>query len=167
MIRRTRILIFLVIILGSTVLLSASSSYQVDTYRALSFPIEITEVRLVQNETSGEYHRIEVSVEVHNPALTLGLRFYWIDTRIYLNGETFRYGWGQKGSLTDIPAGGVHSFSWYYPVTEEDFPILQAAVANGAWSWLLYMEPFVEAGFLGRNEVIRTLLYVGVTVIHI
>lgn len=167
MIRRTRILIFLVIILSSTVLLSASSFYQIDTYRALSFPIEITEIRVVQNETSGEYRRIEVSIDIYNPSLTLNLRFYWIDTRIYLNGDTFHYGWGVKGSLTDIPPGGVHSFGWYYPVTEEDTPIFQAAVANGAWNWLLYMKPFIEAGFLGRNEVTRTLLYEGVTLIPI
>ncbi len=165
MIRRTRILIFLALILSFSVLLSISVYYQVDTYRALSFPIEITEIRLVQNSTSGEFRRIEVDVHMSNPSFSLPLTFFWMDTQISLNGQGFRYGWGQKGSVRTLLPGGSNEFGFHFSLTEEDQPILQAAEGNGNWNWVLYMEPFIETGFLGRLETARIVFHSGILIV--
>ncbi|MFW9831628.1 MAG: hypothetical protein ACFFD8_07625 [Candidatus Thorarchaeota archaeon] len=167
MIRRTRIIIFLAIILGSTVVLGISSFYQIDTYRAMSFPVEITEIRIMQNESSGEYRRLEVDIRLYNPSLTLPLHFIWTDTRIYLNGETFRYGFGQKGRTAIILPGEFNDQGWHYSLQPEDYPIIDSAVASGNWNWLLYLEPYVQAGFLGREEVTRAISYESVSIVPI
>jgi hypothetical protein len=167
MIRRTRSIIFLAIILGSTVILSMSTFYQVDTYRAFSFNWEITEIRVVKNETSGVYHRIEVQVQMDNPSLTTPLHFSWTDTRIWLNGETLRYGWGIKGAQFTLQPGESHEFGWHYATPEDDWEQLNESEATETWNWFLYQEPYVSAGFLESIEVIRMNEYVGVTIIRI
>lgn len=167
MIRRTRTIIFLAIILGSTVLLGVSSFYQIDTYRAFSFTVEITEMRLFKNETSSEYRRIEVDIQMYNPSLTVILEFRWAETQLFLNNENLRYGWGTKGNHVLIPPGEGHEFRWHYSVTDEDFPILQVAESSGTWNWFLYLEPFVNAGSLGQNEVTRFLLFQGVNLVFV
>ena len=167
MIRRTRIIIFLAVILGSTVILNMSAYYQVDTYRAFSFNLEVTEIRLVKNETSGRYHRIEVSVRMDNPSQTTSLHFQWAETRIWLNGLTLRYGWGTKGHQFFLQPGESHDFGWHYATPEDDWEQLQEAEATDTWQWFLYLEPYVNAGFLGSLEVIRLIEYEGVSLILI
>ncbi len=165
MIRRTRSLIFLSIILGSTVILGMSTYYQADTYRAFSFNIEITEIRLVKNETSGQYHRIEVRIRMDNPSQTTSIFFKWTDTRIWLNGDTLRYGWGIKGHQFFLQPGEFYELGWHYATPEDDWVQLQQAESSGNWNWNLYQEPLVEAGFLGTIEVIRLNTFQGITIV--
>jgi hypothetical protein len=165
MIRRTRIIVFLAIILGSSVLLGISSFYQIDTYRAFSFPVEITEIRILQNTSSGAYIRIEVDIRIHNPALTLPLHFQKAETWIYLNGETFDNGFGTKGNQRDIPPGESSDLGWHYSLTPEDYAIIDTARNSSNWDWFLYLEPFVGAGFFEGEEVTRGIFYETVSII--
>ena len=166
MIRRTRIIVFLAIILGSSVLLGFSAYYQVDTYRAFSFNIEITEIQLYKNETSGAYRRIVVRVQVDNPSFTTPFQFVKIDTQIFLNGQTLRYGRGfNQGHQFLLQPGELHDFGWYYSTPEDDWELLQEAESTGTWNWFLILEPYVNAGFLGGTEVIRFNTYENVTII--
>lgn len=165
MIRRTRIIVFLAIILGSSVLLGISSFYQIDTYRAFSFPVEITEIRILQNTSSGAYTRIEVDLRISNPSLTLPLHYEKAETWIYLNGETFDNGFGTKTTPRDIPPGEYSDIGWHYALTPEDYAIIDTARNNSNWNWFLYLEPFVGAGFLEREEVTRGLFYETVSII--
>ena len=167
MIRRTRIIVFLAIILGSSVLLGLSSFYQIDTYRAFSFSVEITDIRIFQNASSGEYSRIEVDIRISNPALTLPLRFRWAETHIFLNGGTFRFGFGTKGNLRDIPPGEYSDLGWRYSLAPEDYALIDTAQTSNNWNWFLYLEPFVEAGFLEGEEVIRGISYETVSIISL
>lgn len=167
MIRKTRSIVLLAIILVFSFLLSISVYYQGDTYRAFSFNMDITEIRLVKNETSGVYHRIEVRVHMDNPSQTTPLHFAWTDTRILLNGQSLYYGFGIKGHQFYLLPGESHDFGWHYSTPEQDWDQLQEAETTETWNWYLYQEPYVEAGFLGRTEVIRINLYEGVTIITI
>jgi hypothetical protein len=129
--------------------------------------MDITEIRLVKNETSGRYHRIEVRVRMDNPSLTTPLHFSWTDTRIYLNGQSPYYGYGIKGHQFFLQPGESHDFGWYYSTPEQDWEMLNESETTDAWNWYLYQEPYVNAGFLGSTEVIRINLYEGVTIIRI
>ena len=170
MIRRTRFLVFLSIILGSSVLLGVSAFYQVDTYRSLTFTYEITEITVIHNETSGEYRRIRVSVNIYNPALTLPLDLIHTDTHVFLNGQQLDNGFGTKGGRTLIPRGEYRSFTWQYSLTGSDQQIFQAANSSGNWNWFLFLEPLVQATFMaetnnGRLEVYRSVFYFGASVV--
>ncbi|MFX1319243.1 MAG: hypothetical protein ACFE9D_06865 [Promethearchaeota archaeon] len=165
MIRRTRSIIFLAIIIGFSFILSISVLYEGDTYRAFSFNMQITEIHVVKNETSGRFHRVEVSVNIDNPSLNTRLRFIHADTRIWLNNTPLRYGWGVKGSSFYLQPGENRTFSFYYPTPEDDWELLQWAEDTNTWNWLLYQEPFVNAGFLGSIEVIRINTFEGVQII--
>jgi len=167
MIRRTRSIVFLAIILGFTVLLSMSVYYQADTFRAFSFNMDITEIRLVKNETSGRYHRVEVRVRMDNPSQVTPLHFAGTDTRIRLNGENLYYGFGPKGHQFFLQPGESHDFGWHYATPESDWALLNESEFTDTWNWFLYQEPYVEAGFLGRIEVIRINEFIGVTIIRI
>ena len=170
MIRRTRFLLFLSIILGSSVLLGLSTFYQVDTYRSLTFTYEVTEITVLQNETSGEYRRIRISVRIYNPALTLATDIIHTDTHVFLNGQQLYYGFGFKGGRTLIPRGESRSYTWQYSLTESDQQLFQAADSSGNWNWFFFLEPLVQTTFMaetnnGRVEVYRSVFYFGASVI--
>lgn len=167
MIRRTRIIVFLAIILGFSVILGLSAYYQVDTYRAFSFNMEVTEIQLFKNETSGAYRRIIVHVRVNNPSLTTPIQLLHTETRIFLNGQTLRYTWGPKGPQILLQPGESHDFGWYYPTPEDDWEQLQEAESTGTWNWFLFLEPYVNAGFLESTQVIRLNTFEGVTIVPI
>jgi hypothetical protein len=159
--------VFLAIILGSSVILGFSAYYQADTYRAFSFNMEITEIQLFKNETSGTYRHIIVHVRVNNPSFTTPLQLLWTETRIFLNGSTLRYAWGQKGPQIVLQPGESHDFGWYYPTPEDDWELLQGVEASGIWNWFLFLEPYVNAGFLESTQVIRLNTFVGVTIVPV
>ncbi len=165
MIRRSRSIIFLAIIIGFSFILSISMLYQGDTYRAFSFNMEITDIRVIKNETSGRFHRVEVTVNIDNPSHNTPLQFVHTDTRIWLNNETLRYGWGVKGSSFYLQPGENRTFSFFYPTPEDDWELLQEAQDTDTWSWFLYQEPYVNAGFLESLEVIRINTFEGVRII--
>ncbi len=170
MFRRTRVLIFLSIILGSSVLLGLSTFYQADTYRSLSFSYEITEIRVMKNETSGTYHRVQVTGRIYNPSLTLSTDLIHTDTHLFLNGQQPYYGFGFKGSRTIIPPGENRPFNWYFSLTADDDSLLSAAESSGNWNWFLLLEPLVQTTFLaetinGRLELYRSVVYFGVSII--
>ena len=166
MIRRTRIIVFLAIILGSSVILGFSAYYQGDTYRAFSFDLEITDIQLYKNETSGAYRRIVVRVRMDNPSLTTPFEFLKIDYQIFLNGSTLRNGRGfNRGHYFVLQPGESHDFGWHLFTPEADWELLQWAESTGIWNWFLILEPYVNAGFLGETEVIRLNTYENVTII--
>jgi hypothetical protein len=170
MIRRTRFLIFLSIILGSSILLGLSAFYQIDTYRSLTFTYEITEVAVSQNETSGEFRRISVSLRIYNPALTLPIDLIRTDTHVFLNGQPLDQGFGFKGGRTLILRGEYRSFTWQYSLRESDQQLFQAANSSGNWNWFFFFEPLVQATFMaetnnGRLEVYRSVFYFGASVV--
>jgi hypothetical protein len=172
MIRRTRVLLFLSIILGSTILLGFSAFYQTDTYRSLSFAFEITGVQVSKNETSGRYLRIQVSGRISNPSLTLSTDLVQTDTHVFLNGQQLYYGFGFKGGRTIIPAGEYRSFSWEYSLTETDHSLFYGAESSGNWNWFLFMEPLVQTTFLaetnnGRLELYRSVFFFGANITSI
>ncbi|MFX0077715.1 MAG: hypothetical protein ACFE8O_00595 [Candidatus Hermodarchaeota archaeon] len=158
---------FLALILSSVVLLGVSSFYAIDTYRGFGFSVEITEIRVYQNETSSVYRRVEIDIRIYNPALTLPIQYKWADTFTMLNGQELQYGWGTKFVETSIAPGNFLETGWHHPITEEDQPIFQAAASSGTWLWFEYLQPYVEAGFLGRNQVNRLLSYEGVIIIPV
>jgi hypothetical protein len=165
MIRLKRSIIFLTLIIGFSVILSISVAYEGDSYRAFSFNMEITDIRVVKNETSGRFHRVEVTINLDNPALTTPLRFVKSETQIWLNGQDLRYGWGPKGSTFYLQPGENRTFSFYYPTPEDDWELLQESQDTNTWNWLLYQEPYVNAGFLGSREVIRINTFEGARII--
>ena len=158
---------FLALILSSVVLLGVSSFYAIDTYRAFGFPVEITEIRVYQNETSSVYTLVEIEIRIYNPALTIPVEFKWADTFTMLNGQELQYGWGTKYRETIIFPGNFFETGWNHPITEEDQAIFQAAESSGTWLWFEYLQPYVEAGFLGRNQLNRPLSYEGVIIIPV
>ena len=170
MIRRTRFLIFLSIILGSSIVLGLSAFYQVDTYRSLTFAYEITDVTVTYNETSGEFRRISVSTRVYNPALTLPLDLIHTYTHVFLNGQPLDNGFGNRGGRTLILRGEYRSYTWRYFLTESDQQLFQAANSSGNWNWFFFLEPLVQATFVaetnnGRLEVYRSVFYFGANVV--
>ena len=170
MIRRTRFLFFLSIILGSSVLLGLSAFYQTDTYRSLSFTYQITEIRVLKNETSDSYTRVQVFGRIYNPSLTLSMELVHTDTHVYLNGQQLYYGFGFKGGRIIIPPGEDRPFSWSFSLTEADEALFQAAESSGNWNWFLFLEPLVQTTFLaettnGRIELYRSVFYFGANLI--
>jgi hypothetical protein len=120
-----------------------------------------------KNETSGVYTRVEIDIRIFNPALTVPIEYLWSDTYTLLNGNELQYGWGTKYHRTTIFPGTFFETSWQHPITDEDQPLFQAAESSGAWFWFEYLQPYAEAGFLGRNQVIRPITYEGVTIISV
>lgn len=165
--RKVSTTFFLALILSSVVLLGVSSFYAIDTYRAFGFPVEITEIRVYQNETSAVYTRVEIDIRIYNPALTLPVRYKWADTFTMLNNQELQYGWGTKYVERNISPGSVLEIGWHHPITADDQAIFQAAESSGTWYWFEYLQPYVEAGFLGRNQVNRLLAYEGVIIIPV
>lgn len=165
--RKVGTTIFLAIILSSTVLLGVSTFYAVDTYRAFGFTVEITEIRVYYNETSGEYTRVQVDIRIFNPSLTLELEYLWSDTYTVLNGQPIEYGWGEKYHHTWIPPGDFDETGWSHDLVEEDQALFQAAEASGTWMWFEFLQPYLSSGFLGRNQVSRPITYEGVVLISI
>ena len=166
MVRRTRNLIFLSIILASSVLLGLSAFYQADTYQSLSFSFEITAVNVISNATSGRYVRVQIVGRIQNPGLTLSVDLIHTDTRIFLNSEQLYYGFGFKGSRIIILPGETRNFSWNYSLTDSDQPLFLAAESSGNWNWVLLLEPLVQTTFLaetnnGRLELSRIVAYFG------
>jgi hypothetical protein len=128
--------------------------------------MEITEIQLYKNETSGAYRRIVVRARVDNPSLTTPLQFFKIDTQIFLNGQTIRYYRGfNQGHQFSLQPGESHDFGWYYSTPEDDWELLQEAESTGTWNWFLFLEPYVNAGFLDPTEVIRLNTFEGVTIV--
>jgi hypothetical protein len=84
-----------------------------------------------------------------------------------LNGSTLRYAWGQKGPQIVLQPGESHDFGWYYPTPEDDWELLQGVEASGIWNWFLFLEPYVNAGFLESTQVIRLNTFVGVTIVPV
>lgn len=167
LIRKVGKTIFLAIILSSTVLLGVSTFYAVDTYRAFGFTVDITEIRVYYNETSGEYTRVQVDIRIFNPSLTLDLEYLWSDTYTVLNGQLIEYGWGEKYHHVWIPPGGFDETGWSHDLVEEDQALFQAAEASGTWMWFEFLQPYLSSGFLGRNQVSRPITYEGVVLIPI
>jgi hypothetical protein len=169
MIRRTRTLLFLSVILASSVLLGLSAFYQADTYRSLTFTFEITGVTVIINETSGTYQRVQFNGQIHNPGLTLSVDLVHTDTHIILNGQQLYYGFGFKGG-TIIPPGETRNFNWQYSLTESDQTLFLTAESSGNWNWVLLLEPLVQTTFLaqtttGRLELSRVVFYFGTDII--
>jgi hypothetical protein len=165
MIRRTRSIVFLALIIGFSFILSISVFYQGDTYRAFSFNMEIVDITVIKNETSGRFHRVEVLLFMDNPSLTTPLRFLWTDTLFWLNGENLRYGFGIKGPQFWLEPGQARNFTIIFATPSDDWELLQEAQDTDTWNWLLYQEPFVNAGFLGSIEVIRINMFEGATLV--
>ncbi|MHA2427231.1 MAG: hypothetical protein ACXADB_04300 [Candidatus Hermodarchaeia archaeon] len=158
---------FLALILSSVVLLGVSFFYAIDTYRVFGFPVEITEIRVYQNETSGEYTRVEIDIQIYNPSLTLPIEYNWADTYTVLNGQQLEYGGGIKYRYALIPPGTFFETSWYHPITEGDQAMFQNAETSDTWMWFEFLQPNVDAGFLGQNRVNRPLTFEGVILIPI
>ena len=172
MIRRTRFLLFLSLILGSSVLLGISAFYQTDTYRSLSFTFEITEIRVIHNETSGRFQRVNIVGRIHNPSFTIVTDLIHSDTHIFLNGQQLYYGFGFKGGRTIIPPGESRPFSYYYSLTDDDQTLFLAAESSGNWNWFLFLEPLVQTTFLaetnnGRLELYRSLAFFEATMVPV
>lgn len=170
MIRRTRILLFLSVMLGSSVLLGLSMIYQTDTYTSLSFAYEITEIQVFVNESTGRYQRVQVSGRIYNPALFISTEIVHTDTHFFLNGDQLYYGFGFKGGRVIIPPGEYRNFNWQYSLTDNDQTLFQIAEASGNWNWVLVLEPLVQTTFLaetpsGRVEVYRLIFHVGANLI--
>jgi len=147
--------------------MGVSTFYAVDTYRAFGFSAEITEIRVLYNETSSEYTRVQVDILFNNPSLTLTMEYLWSDTYTVLNNQPLEYGWGIKYDRTLIPPGGFHETTWSHDLVAEDQALFQAADTSGTWMWFEFLQPYMDAGFLGRNGVSRALLFEGVIVIPI
>ncbi|MFX1566618.1 MAG: hypothetical protein ACFFCH_11580 [Promethearchaeota archaeon] len=170
MIRRTRILLFLSVILGSSVLLGLSMIYQTDTYTSLSFAYEVTEIRVFVNESTSRYQRVQVRGQIYNPALFVSTDLVHTDTHFFLNGEQLYYGFGFKGGRVVIPPGEYRNFNWQYSLTDSDQTLFQAAQASGNWNWVLVLEPLVQTPFLaqtpsGRVELYRLVFYFETTLV--
>lgn len=158
---------FLALILSSVVLLGVSTFYAVDTYRAFGFPVEITEIRVFQNETSGEYIRVKIEILLYNPSFTVPMEYLWSDTYTVLNGQPLENGSGDKYDYSIIPPGNFFETSWSHDLAEEDQALFQAAETSGTWMWFEFLRPYVSAGFLRRNQVSRPSLFEGVILVPV
>lgn len=159
--------LFLAISLSSVVLLGVSSFYAVDTYRAFGFTVEITDILVYKNETSGEYTRVKVQIKLFNPSFTLPIEYLWSKTHTMLNDQRLYLGIGDRYSRNVIPPGGFYETHYFQELSEFDQSLFQSAEASDTWIWFEFLQPYVDGGFLGPNQVNRPLLFEGVTLVPI
>jgi hypothetical protein len=161
------LVVWLVVILSGSVLLSYSSIYEVEVYRATEqFDLRINQVILVKNGSSGDILLLQVNATCTNPSSLVPIRFFSIDTIVFVNGTQLQYAHGMVYPTTSIIQPGASlSFVWSYHIDEAvDEAILQAAEASGGWNWYFWLTVFLVAPIRGIVPSMRSQAFEGVSV---
>jgi hypothetical protein len=169
--KRTPLLvIWLVVILGGSALLSYSSVYEVEVYRAAGqFDLRIHQVTILENGSSGDILLLQVNATCTNPSSMASFLLFSIDTLVFINGTQLQSARGFVGpTIGTIPPAASLSFVWSYYIDEAvDEAILQGVEASGSWSWYFWLRVFTVAPIRGLDSSMRSQPFEGVSVITV